>query len=130
MLIYPLKKIKEYKIRQLGRYNQLNLNLYDAFLCDQEVENLVGENMIYCNQCKKLTPGTHQQNIYIMPNILIIILNRGKNNQDFNEEFTFEEFLDFSKANVCFNPNSHKKYYLCGNSSWRKWIKWTFYCLL
>ena len=114
LLIYPLKKIKEYKIRQLGRYNQLNLNLYDAFLCDQEVENLVGENMIYCNQCKKLTPGTHQQNIYAMPYILIIILNRGKNNQDFNEEFIFDEFLDFSKANVCFNPNSHKKYYLCG----------------
>ena len=114
LLIYPLKKIKEYKIRQLGRYNQLNLNLYDAFLCDQEVENLVDENMIYCNQCKKLTPGIHQQNIYAMPNILIIILNRGKNNQDFNEEFTFDEILDFTKANIYFNQNLPKKFYLCG----------------
>ena len=70
MLIYPLKKIKEYKIGKVGRYNQLNLNLYDAFLCDEEVGILDDENMIYCNQCKKLTPGTHQQNIYAMPNIL------------------------------------------------------------
>ena len=115
LLIYPLKKIKEYKIRQLGRYNQLNLNLYDAFLCDEEVGILDDENMIYCNQCKKLTPGTHQQNIYAMPNILIIILDRGKNNSEFNEEFTFDEILDFTKGNVFINnPKSSKKFYLCG----------------
>ena len=115
LLIYPLKKIKEYKIGKVGKYHQLNLNLYDAFLCDQEVENLVDENMIYCDQCKKLTPGIHQQNIYSMPNILIIILNRGKNNQDFNEEFTFDEILDFTKGNVIINnPKSSKKFYLCG----------------
>ena len=49
-----------------------------------------------------------------MPSILIIILNRGKNNQDFNEEFKFDEYLDFSDKNIIINQNSFKKYYLSG----------------
>ena len=113
LLIFPLKKVKEYKMRQIGRGN-LDLNLYDAFYCEQEEERLEGENMIYCNVCRQLSPGVHQQQIYGMPNILIIILNRGKNNQDFNEEFRFDEILDFTNTNLVINKNSNLKYYLCG----------------
>ena len=113
LLIFPLKKVKEYKMRQIGRGN-LDLNLYDAFYCEQEAERLEGENMIYCNVCRQLSPGVHQQQIYGMPNILIIILNRGKNNQDFNEEFRFDEILDFTNTNLVVNKKSTLKYYLCG----------------
>ena len=113
LLIFPLKKVKEYKMRQIGRGN-LDLNLYDAFSCEQEAERLEGENMIYCNVCRQLSPGVHQQQIYGMPRILIIILNRGKNNQDFNEEFKFEQILDFSGKNIITNQNSFKRFYLCG----------------
>ena len=70
--------------------------------------------MIYCNRCRKLSPGTHQQQIYGMPPILIIILNRGKNNEDFNEEFQFDEILDFTNRNNILNQQSYKKFYLCG----------------
>ena len=114
LLIFPLKKVKDYKIRKFGNARNLNLNLYDAFLCEQEEEKLVGENMIYCNRCKQLTTGSHKQDIHGLPRILIIILNRGKNNQDFNEEFTFPEFLDFTNQNMVVNPESIKKFYLCG----------------
>jgi ubiquitin C-terminal hydrolase len=113
LLIFPLKKVKEYKMRQIGRGN-LDLNLYDAFSCEQEAERLEGENMIYCNVCRQLSPGVHQQQIYGMPRILIIILNRGKNNQDFNEEFRFEEILDFTNKNLVVNNGSIQKFYLCG----------------
>ena len=117
LLIFPLKKVKDYKMRKYGgnffNYN-LDLNLYDAFECEQEVERLEGDNMIYCNQCKKLSPGIHKQEIYGMPRILIIILNRGKNNQDFNEEFRFDEILDFTDKNIVQKIESYKKYYLCG----------------
>ena len=113
LLIFPLKKVKEYKMRQIGRGN-LDLNLYDAFYCEQEEERLEGENMIYCNVCRQLSPGVHQQQIYGMPNILIIILNRGKNNQDFNEEFRFDEILDFTNKNLAVNNGSIQKFYLCG----------------
>ena len=114
LLIFPLKKVKEYKMKKTGSARNLDLNLYDAFYCEQVEEKLEGENMIYCNICKKLTPGSHKQDIYGMPRILIIILNRGKNNQDFNEEFRFDEMLDFSKTNIIVNQNSYKKFYLCG----------------
>ena len=114
LLIFPLKKVKDYKIKKYGYSSNLDLNLYDAFYCEQEDEKLDGENMIYCNYCRKLSPGNHKQQIFGMPNILIIILNRGKNNADFNEEFRFEETLDFTNKNLIVNENSTKKFFLCG----------------
>ena len=46
---------------------------------------------------------------------MIIILNRGINNQDFREDFEFGEILNFPTPNtfIC-NPQTYKKYYLCG----------------
>jgi len=114
ILIYPLKKVKEYKIRKTGPNNNLDLNLYDAFLWEQEEEKLEGENMIHCNRCKKLSPGCIAKNIHELPRILIILLNRGKNNLEFNEEFRFDEYLDFTHQNIIFNQSSYKKYFLCG----------------
>ena len=117
ILIFPLKKVKEYKRKKVGffgSFSSLDLNLYDAFECEQEEEKLEGENMIYCNRCQKLSPGNTKQDIYGMPNILIIVLNRGKNNADFNEEFRFDPTLDFSNTNIIINQNSFKKFYLCG----------------
>ena len=117
LLIFPLKKVKEFKQRNRSRFNFFGssvLNLYDAFLCEQEEEKLEGENMIYCNRCRQLAPGSHKQDFYTLPPVLIIILNRGKNNQDFNEEFKFDEVLDFTDKNIIQNNQSYKKYYLCG----------------
>ena len=71
--------------------------------------------MIYCNSCKQLQDGAHQQIIYDLPYVLIIILNRGKNNQDFNEDFEYPEILDFNNSGISINPNTpYKKFYLCG----------------
>ena len=114
LIIFPLKKVKEFKIRKLGRYNNLQLNLYDAFECESQEEQLEGDNMIYCNTCRKLQPGINKNDIYGLPKILIIILNRGRNNNDFNEEFKFDEYLDFTDKKICINENSYKKYYLSG----------------
>ena len=68
--------------------------------------------MYYCNICKKYTECSQKQDYYTLPPILVIILNRGKNNQDFNEYFRFDETLDLS--NFVQNENSFKKYYLSG----------------
>ena len=70
--------------------------------------------MIYCNNCKALRKGIKQQNIYGLPKYLIIILNRGRTHQDFNEKFKFPEILDFTGKNIVINNQSYKKYYLCG----------------
>ena len=86
--------------------------MHDAFYCEQEEKMLKGQNKNYCYFCKKLTDTAQKQIYYILPGILIIILNRGKNNQDFNEPFRFDEILDLS--NIGLNLYSYKKYFLTG----------------
>ena len=117
LLIFQLKKVKEQKKKELGdyyNYYHKTLNIYDAFEVEQKEEELKGENMIYCNNCRKLTNGKHQTKIFGLPEILIIVLNRGENNKDFNEEFEIYEKLDFNNRNLITNQDSYKKYYLCG----------------
>jgi ubiquitin C-terminal hydrolase len=117
MLIFQLKKIKDDKMAELGEFynNNEKLNILDAFLNQQKEEKLFQENMIYCNNCKGLHNGVHQQVIYGLPKVLIIILNRGRDNLDFNEEFLFPDILDLKdKGIVLLNQSSYHKYYLCG----------------
>ena len=109
LLIFQLKKIKE----QAMVFNR-NLNLYDAFNVEQKEEILNGENMIYCNDCHGLREAMHQQKIFGLPLVLIIILNRGKDNKDFNEQFDIPLILDFTDKNIVINQQSCKKYFLCG----------------
>ena len=84
----------------------------DAFIYSQKDEIIEGENMLYCNNCHKLITGKYKQDYYVLPKILIIVLNRGKNNSDFNEEFEIPEYVDFTGTNIVVNSNSFMKYYL------------------
>ena len=56
--------------------------------------------------------------IYGLPSVIIIELNRGDNNKDFNEEFNFPLILDFTGENIIINQNSFHKFYLCGMISY------------
>ena len=117
ILNFILKKIKEDKKNQFGEFlpNNYILNLLDCFDSENKLEKLEGENMIYCNSCKALKRGSIKQDIYRLPKILVIVLNRGKNNQDFREEFKLEEILDFeNQCTIICNPQAYKKYFLCG----------------
>ena len=114
-----LKKVKEEKEHSLGGYmpHDYVINLYDAFEAENKKEDLDGENMIYCNTCQSLRKGWNRQELHTLPQVLFIVLNRGKNNQDFREEFSFPEKLEFNHNNLTFNlinPNSYKRYFLCG----------------
>lgn len=67
--------------------------------------------MAYCNSCKTLKPSTHQQIIYSLPKVLIIILTEGGNDQNFNEEIIFLREIELNTENyVIFNnvlSNNH-----------------------
>jgi ubiquitin C-terminal hydrolase len=112
LLIFQLKNIKEYNIKTRKNNNKYVINIYDAFDCDKKEEVLDGENMIYCNSCKGLRSGTHQQIIYSLPRVLIIILNRGRNNLDFNENFNFHQDLDLSIEDYVIRSDIYTKFYL------------------
>ena len=111
MQIFVLKKIREDKKAECKRFYN-NLDLLDLFHYSSKEEILDGENMIYCNNCQKLTIGKNKQEFYKLPKILIIVLNRGKNNADFNEELNIPEKLDFTDKNIVINRNSYMKYNL------------------
>ena len=113
LLNFVLKKVKEDKVKNLGEFYD-GIHLFDAFDSEQKEDYLTDENQIYCNNCKGMRNAYHQQTIYSLPSVLIIILNRGRNNQDFNEYFPFYEKLDFTNRNYIINQNSYKRFYLCG----------------
>ena len=112
MQIFELKYLKEKKVLHIQ--NNEKLNLIEAFLLQQMPELLTNENKIYCNNCKGLEDGVHQQSIYQLPKVLIIILNRGRNSADFTEEFDFPAILDLRNQNILIDKNSPHLFYLCG----------------
>ena len=100
----------------INNFNNMNLprkiTLEDCF---KEIENedfFSGDNQIYCNNCKKLCNALHKTEIYKAPNILILILNRGKGNS-FDCKVEFQKRLDISKY-TAINPKSPKIYDLIG----------------
>ena len=120
ILNFILKKVKEDKNKEFGEENLRNnvINLYDAFYSQYKKENLTGKNMLHCNNCKVKANGCVLKNIYQLPQIMIIILNRGKNNKEFIEQFHINEILDFNNTPNIFcnidNQSKYKKYFLCG----------------
>ncbi len=90
-------------INQNNMYQQKNLefqkinsvNIVDCFNYNQKMEYFRGENSMYCNFCKKVLPAYYRTFLYTGPEILIIILNRGKRNQ-FKVKLEFKEQLDLS----------------------------------
>jgi len=62
-----------------------------------EVEELLsGENQIYCNKCQRSSDAITKTEIYKSPNVLIIILNRGRGNV-FECDVKFGLSLDINK---------------------------------
>ena len=85
------------------QYNNMQINnnkvsIYDCFDYNQKSELLSGEYINFCNICKKLFDSIYTSKIFVSPNILIIILNRGKNNiydvkLDFGETLVITQFV-------------------------------------
>ena len=109
--IIPLIKAYYYKLKKYGHDNKI-LNINDAFESLEQEDFFDGDNMIYCNNCKQLSNAYHKQVIYRTPKILIVVLNRGKGNLDYQGEFEFESELDLS--NIIHDKNWVTKYYLFG----------------
>ena len=139
-LIFPLEEVKNMK--NMAIQNSLNnvVTLYDCFLYQQKSEIFTGENRNYCNICKQLFDSVYISNLYIGPNNLIIILNRGKGNI-FNVKLEFSEIIDISqfiiqkdKPQIIYNlygvithigqsgPNAHF-IASCKNSIDNKWYR-------
>ena len=102
-LIFPLEEVKNMKNANLNNYvnyiqvNQNNsVSLNDCFLYNEKGELFNGQNKNYCNMCKQLGESLYTSRIYSSPNVLVLILNRGKNNV-YNVKLNFSETIDISQ---------------------------------
>ena len=94
-LIFPLEEVKNMKNNN-NQYNQNNVvTIYECFYYNQKSEIFTGQNRNYCNICKQTFDSIYTSQIFIGPNILVLILNRGKGNI-YNVKLQFWEQIDIS----------------------------------
>ena len=87
------------------------LAIDDCFGYNEKIENFVGENAMYCDICKMQLPSTFQTKLYNAPEVLILILNRGKGIQ-FKIKLDF--YLKINISNYIENKASGYIYDLIG----------------
>ena len=93
-IIFPLEKVKNFT-KNKNNNNNNKVTIYDCFEQYQEPETFMGENRNYCNICKQLFNSIYITKIYSSPNVLVLILNRGKNNM-YNVKLDFYETIDIT----------------------------------
>ena len=119
LLYFPLKEAKRVAVlrkkKEDEKFDEKNytLNLEDCFAHSEQVDHFTGDNQMFCNECQSSADAEYQTVLYTTPTILSIVLNRGKANLDFQENFEFGLDLDIKK--YIYNPEAkHGKYYLIG----------------
>ena len=102
VLIFPLEEVKNLK-NSMNLMNFQNfyqgptntVNIDDCFIYNQKTDLFTGENKNYCNICKQLCDSEYTSRIYICPDYLILILNRGKGNK-FKVKMDFNFTIDIT----------------------------------
>ena len=113
-LIFPLEEVRKMKNENNMRNNifmggQNNVvTLDECFWYNQKTDLFTGENRNHCNICNQLWDSHYTSRIYSSPNVLVLILNRGKNNKynvklNFGETLDIRQFVQVSNGNERFN---------------------------
>ena len=111
ILIFPLEKVREY-IAQIKTEGFASVTLENCFENYQVEEKLIGQNQIYCNNCRKLSNATTGNKIFTSPEVLTIILNRGKG-LEFDVNFEYPLNLDIDKFIIDKSQRNNKYELIC-----------------
>ena len=118
LLDFPLEQINQFlynkgKIMPLINSDGANpdINLYDCFDYYQNMEKIDGDNKIYCNACHCYYDSNYSTTLYSLPEILVINLDRGKN-EVYQCNVNFPEELDLT--NCLINKELNIQYELYG----------------
>ena len=110
IIIFPLEKVRENMEKKNNVFMCVTLeNCFENF---QEPEMLFGQNQIYCNSCNRLSNASTSNKIFTSPEVLTIILNRGKGLQ-FDVNFEYPLSLDIDNY-VMDKSQGNNKYELIG----------------
>ena len=135
-LIFPLEEVRkfniEYKKNQfIQTYNYMNninpmlfqqmlnnflfniqnqnyVNIYNCFEYNRKIEYFIGDNAMYCNNCKVQAPASYMTQLYTGPDILILILNRGVGIQfkvklEFTQTLNLTSYIEEKKTGCLYN---------------------------
>ena len=106
VLIFPLDEVRKYR-EQMMKLNNVHINMgnlsnivniNECFFYNQKSEYFTGQNQNWCNICNQQYDSLYTSKIFVSPNVLIIILNRGKGNIykikiDFTEQIDISNFV-------------------------------------
>jgi ubiquitin C-terminal hydrolase len=98
-------------INIIGQNNRVSI--YECFYYNQNSEYFTGQNQNYCNICKQTYDSIYTSKIFLSPNVLVLILNRGKGNI-YDVQLDFAESIDITQFIVCDNANQNNIYDLYG----------------
>ena len=76
--------------------NNNRVSLDECFFYNQKTDYFTGDNKNYCNVCKQLYDSMYTNKIFVGPNVLVLILNRGKDNI-YNVKLDFNETIDITQ---------------------------------
>ena len=95
IIIFPLEKVRlSLEKENFGKFEYVTLE--DCFNHYEVPEELKGDNQIYCNHCNRLADALSSNKLYNCPEVLTIILNRGKG-IEFDVEFKYPMKFNISK---------------------------------
>jgi hypothetical protein len=90
----------------------ISVTLDNCFENYQEPEILFGQNQIYCNSCNRLSNASTSNKIFTSPEVLTIILNRGKG-IEFDVNFEYPLSLDIDKYIIDKSKGNNKYELIC-----------------
>ena len=114
-LVFPLEEVRIFKSQNNINYNFNNnyfnnneVNIYDCFFYDQRINYMTGSNIMYCNFCRQTCNSSMRTFLSTGPEILIIILNRGKGIQfkvkiNFSLEIDLSNFIEMKQTGCRYN---------------------------
>ena len=92
-IVFPLEEVRKFKYNQFNNFNNNIVTIYDCFDYDRKINVMSGSNSMYCNYCKRNCNSSMCTLLTTGPEILILLLNRGKG-IEFNVKILFEENLN------------------------------------
>ena len=109
---YQIYFFIEFPLEEIFKFKNKNdqINIYDCFDYDRKMNITNDENYMFCNYCKNNCIFRICTYLTTGPEILILLINKGK--MEYNDKFNFIE--DLNLFNYIENKNSGFKYSLIG----------------
>ena len=107
MLTFPLDEVKKMKMNNTKNIeNTSEITIYDCFDYYQN-KKFDNEKKAFCKRCNQSTEFIIKNKLFNAPNILIIILNRGKGNSykikiELNEKLDLTDYIIFKQNKVIY----------------------------